>query len=99
MASSRAVVAQLRRLAPGSCYATAMAPPCAAQALQALRVISGAVGGDVGERKLKAIRENANYFREELSKRGFKVGGGGIFIYIYLLLRYVCDSCISMYDI
>jgi 7-keto-8-aminopelargonate synthetase-like enzyme len=52
-----------------------MAPPCAAQALQALRVISGKEGGQTGDRKLKAIRANANFFRTELDRRGFKVLG------------------------
>ncbi|CAK9000002.1 Long chain base biosynthesis protein 2d [Durusdinium trenchii] len=72
VAASKEVIAQLRRVAPGSVFAGAMAPPCAAQALQALRVISGEEGGDTGAKKLAAIRENANYFREELSRQGFK---------------------------
>lgn len=75
VAASKEVIAQLRRVAPGSVFAGAMAPPCAAQALQALRVISGEEGGDTGARKLAAIRENSNYFRDELSRRGFKVLG------------------------
>ncbi|CAJ1348955.1 unnamed protein product [Effrenium voratum] len=75
VAASKEVIAQLRRVAPGSVFAGAMAPPCAAQALQALRVISGREGGDTGARKLAAIRENANYFREELARQGFKVLG------------------------
>eukprot|EP00913_Durusdinium_trenchii_P010478 g9824.t1 len=74
VAASKEVIAQLRRVAPGSVFAGAMAPPCAAQALQALRVISGEEGGDTGAKKLAAIRENANYFREELSRQGFKAG-------------------------
>eukprot|EP00435_Cladocopium_sp_Y103_P018645 s470_g4.t1 len=35
VAASKEVIAQLRRVAPGSVFAGAMAPPCAAQALQA----------------------------------------------------------------
>ncbi|CAE7344771.1 LCB2b [Symbiodinium necroappetens] len=75
VAASKEVIAALRRGAPGSVFAGGMAPPCAAQALQALRVISGKEGGDTGARKLAAIKENANYFREELARRGFKVLG------------------------
>jgi len=75
VAASKEVIAALRRGAPGSVFAGGMAPPCAAQALQALRVISGKEGGDTGARKLAAIKENANYFREELGRRGFKVLG------------------------
>jgi len=75
VAASKEVIAQLRRVAPGSVFAGAMAPPCAAQALQALRVISGEEGGETGAKKLASIRENSNYFRDELSRIGFKVLG------------------------
>eukprot|EP00933_Yihiella_yeosuensis_P084694 TRINITY_DN9930_c1_g1_i1.p1 TRINITY_DN9930_c1_g1~~TRINITY_DN9930_c1_g1_i1.p1 ORF type:complete len:1108 (-),score=292.69 TRINITY_DN9930_c1_g1_i1:139-3462(-) len=75
VAASKDVIAALRRTAPGSVFAGGMAPPCAAQALQALRVISGKEGGKTGAQKLAAIRNNANFFREELDRLGFKVLG------------------------
>jgi len=75
VAASKDVIAALRRSAPGSIFAGGMAPPCAAQAIQALRVISGKEGGKTGAQKLAAIRDNANFFRDELDKRGFKVLG------------------------
>lgn len=75
VASSKEVIAALRRNAPGSVFAQAMAAPCAAQALIALRVISGKVGGSTGKEKLARIRENSNFFRRELEQRGFKVIG------------------------
>mmetsp|Transcript_28644 Transcript_28644/g.62633 ORF Transcript_28644/g.62633 Transcript_28644/m.62633 type:complete len:1106 (+) Transcript_28644:84-3401(+) len=75
VASSREVINALRRSAPGSLFASAMSPPCAAQALKALRVISGSEGGAVGQQKLAAIRENANFFRRRLEEEGFKVLG------------------------
>jgi len=75
VAASKEVIAALRANAPGSVFASAMAPPCAAQALQALRVISGEEGGDLGAAKLRSIRENSNFFREQLEKEGFKVLG------------------------
>merc|ERR1740138_685803 len=53
VAATQNVIDALRRSAPGSIFATAMAPPCAAQALMALRVIAGKVGGDVGVEKIR----------------------------------------------
>mmetsp|Transcript_131469 Transcript_131469/g.327846 ORF Transcript_131469/g.327846 Transcript_131469/m.327846 type:complete len:1091 (+) Transcript_131469:70-3342(+) len=75
VAASRAVIDALRRNAPGSVFASAMSPPCAAQALAAFRVISGSEGGSVGAEKLKSIRENSNFFRTRLVEEGFKVLG------------------------
>jgi serine palmitoyltransferase len=75
VAASKEVIAALRRSAPGSVFAGGMAPPCAAQALQALRVISGKEGGKTGAKKLASIRDNANFFRTELDRLGFKVLG------------------------
>jgi len=75
VAASRDVISALRRNAPGSMFASAMSPPCAAQALVALRVISGAEGGDVGSTKLARIKDNANFFRSRLEEEGFKVLG------------------------
>lgn len=75
VAASKAVISALRRQAPGCVFGGAMAPPCAAQALMALRVISGKLGGNTGKEKLAAIRDNANYFRSRLVKEGAKVLG------------------------
>ena len=36
------------------------------QALAALRVISGEIGGDLGARKIEQLRRNSNRFREGL---------------------------------
>lgn len=75
IAASRDVIDALRQSAPGSTFATAMSAPCAAQALTALRVIDGAIGGSVGKYKLASIRDNANFFRQRLIDEGFTVLG------------------------
>jgi 7-keto-8-aminopelargonate synthetase-like enzyme len=75
VASSKAVIDVVRQSAPGSVFAGAMSPPCAAQAIAALRVISGSIGGDIGARKLAQIRNNSNFFRTRLIEEGFKVLG------------------------
>eukprot|EP00928_Gymnodinium_smaydae_P039374 TRINITY_DN26912_c0_g1_i1.p1 TRINITY_DN26912_c0_g1~~TRINITY_DN26912_c0_g1_i1.p1 ORF type:complete len:1089 (-),score=227.97 TRINITY_DN26912_c0_g1_i1:230-3496(-) len=75
VAASKEVIDALRQSAPGMLYASSMSPPCAAQALVALRVISGSKGGTVGAEKLKAIKDNSNYFRKRMEEEGFKVLG------------------------
>jgi len=75
VASSKAVINALRQNAPGSFFSSSMAPPCAAQALAALQVISGTRGGTTGADKLKQIRDNSNFFRLRLEEAGFKVLG------------------------
>jgi len=75
VASSQVVVDALRQSAPGSVVAAAMSPPCAAQALTALRLISGSIGGSAGAAKLAQIRANSNFFRISLEEEGFKVLG------------------------
>jgi 7-keto-8-aminopelargonate synthetase-like enzyme len=75
VAASRDVINALRQTAPGSVFAAAMAPPCAAQALAAFRVIAGKEAGDVGAKKLHAIKENSNWFRMMLEEKGFKTLG------------------------
>lgn len=75
VAASKAVIDALRRNAPGSIFASAMSPPCAAQALAAFRVISGSDGGSAGKEKLASIRENSNFFRSQMQESGFKVLG------------------------
>jgi 7-keto-8-aminopelargonate synthetase-like enzyme len=75
VASSQAVIDALRQTAPGSVFASAMSPPCAAQALAALRLISGSIGGNAGAAKLAQIRDNSNFFRDRLEQEGFKVLG------------------------
>eukprot|EP00929_Paragymnodinium_shiwhaense_P102864 TRINITY_DN6608_c0_g2_i1.p1 TRINITY_DN6608_c0_g2~~TRINITY_DN6608_c0_g2_i1.p1 ORF type:complete len:1098 (+),score=388.63 TRINITY_DN6608_c0_g2_i1:93-3386(+) len=75
VAASKDVIEALRKNAPGSVFASAMAPPCAAQALAAFRVIAGKEGGSHGAEKLKAIKDNSNFFRERLEEEGFKILG------------------------
>ena len=45
------------------------------QALAALRVISGEIGGDLGARKIEQLRRNSNRFREGLFQMGCRVLG------------------------
>eukprot|EP00927_Polykrikos_kofoidii_P036115 TRINITY_DN30527_c0_g1_i1.p1 TRINITY_DN30527_c0_g1~~TRINITY_DN30527_c0_g1_i1.p1 ORF type:complete len:1100 (-),score=199.46 TRINITY_DN30527_c0_g1_i1:245-3544(-) len=75
IAASSEVVDSLRKNSPGIIFASAMSPPLAAQALAAFRVIAGIEGGNTGAQKLKAIRDNSNFFRRRLDEEGFKTLG------------------------
>jgi serine palmitoyltransferase len=68
-------VKYLRYVSPGHLYATAMSPPAVQQVLSALKVLMGEDGTDRGMKKLAAVRENSNFFREELQKMGCEVLG------------------------
>jgi serine palmitoyltransferase len=75
IAGDKALIDWLRVSCPANLYATAMSPPAVQMVLSALHVISGVDGSDRGQKKLKALRENANFFRAQLLKMGFNVLG------------------------
>jgi len=75
VASSKEVIASLRKYCCGSLYAASMSPPAAQQVISALNVISGEDGSQIGKVKLATLRENSNYFRERLIKLGGRVLG------------------------
>lgn len=75
IAGSAALVDYVRAASPASYHATAMSPPAARQIVASLTVISGRDGSDRGGEKLARLRQNANYFRAELMRRGFHVLG------------------------
>ncbi|CAK9214006.1 unnamed protein product [Sphagnum jensenii] len=75
IAGSEDLVKYLRYVSPGHLYATAMSPPAVQQVLSALKVLMGEDGTDRGMKKLAAVRENSNFFREELQKMGCEVLG------------------------
>lgn len=52
-----------------------MAPPAAQQIISALQVIRGDDGTDRGARKIAALHENSNYFRQRLQEMGCNVLG------------------------
>lgn len=52
-----------------------MSPPCAQQALSALRVITGQDGTNQGALRLQRLHDNSNYFRRRLTEEGFHIFG------------------------
>ncbi|BDA43509.1 Long chain base biosynthesis protein 2a [Coccomyxa sp. Obi] len=75
IAGDRDLITYLRSVAPGHYYATSMAPPAAQQIISALQVIRGDDGTDRGARKIAALHENSNYFRQGLLDMGCNVLG------------------------
>ena len=75
IASSEDVISHIRTNASGSMYANSMSPVIVQQVLTALHVITGEDGTDLGARKLKAIRENSNFFRKGLLDMGLECYG------------------------
>ncbi|KAG0584097.1 hypothetical protein KC19_3G184800 [Ceratodon purpureus] len=75
IAGSKELIHYIKSISPAHLYASSMPPPVAEQVISALKVTMGEDGTDRGIRKITAVRENSNYFREELRKMGCEVLG------------------------
>lgn len=75
IAGSKELIKYLKFVSPGHLYATAMSPPAVEQVISALKVIVGEDGTNRGAKKLAQIKDNSNFFREELRKMGCEVIG------------------------
>lgn len=68
IAASSALVDRIRALSPAMLYASGMSPPCAQHVIWAFNQLAGKDGTDIGKTKIRALRENAIYFRQQLAK-------------------------------
>ncbi|EGC33514.1 serine C-palmitoyltransferase subunit [Dictyostelium purpureum] len=75
VAADKSLIDHLRQSSFSAVYANSMSPPCAVQALEALRCIMGEDGTDIGAQKLKQLHDNSNYFRERIREMGFVILG------------------------
>eukprot|EP01087_Luapelamoeba_hula_P007610 TRINITY_DN1858_c0_g1_i1.p1 TRINITY_DN1858_c0_g1~~TRINITY_DN1858_c0_g1_i1.p1 ORF type:complete len:544 (-),score=60.95 TRINITY_DN1858_c0_g1_i1:56-1687(-) len=75
IASSREVISYLRQTSFGNLYSTSMSAPCAQMIISAFDVITGRDGTDDGARRIAALRDNSNYFRNRLREEGFRILG------------------------
>eukprot|EP00249_Psilotum_nudum_P030394 c42984_g1_i1 orf=225-1682(+) len=75
IAGSKELIKYLKHISPGHLYGTSMSPPAVQQIISSLKVVLGEDGSDRGARKLSQIRDNSNFFREELCKMGCEVIG------------------------
>jgi serine palmitoyltransferase len=75
IAANQRTIDYLRTSCAGSLYHNSLSPIVCQQVLTAFRVILGEDGTDAGARKIKALRDNANYLRMRLSDMGLHVLG------------------------
>jgi serine palmitoyltransferase len=71
IASSKALMDQVRRLSVGFIEASSMSPVCTQQALSAFQAMQSVRG----LKKIKQLRENCDYFRQQLVSLGCRVVG------------------------
>jgi serine palmitoyltransferase len=72
---SQELVEHLRRGSPSSAYATSMAPPALGQVVASLKVVMGEDGTSRGRDKIQQIKDNSNWFRQQLDRMGLDVLG------------------------
>eukprot|EP00052_Salpingoeca_macrocollata_P001142 m.24089 g.24089 ORF g.24089 m.24089 type:complete len:512 (-) comp11139_c1_seq1:80-1615(-) len=75
IASSKQVIEGLKRRSHGHNYAASMSPAVAQQVVTSMKIIMGEAGGNEGQRRLKALADNAKHFRQGMKKLGFIVYG------------------------
>lgn len=75
LAGSEEVIAHVRTSSSGTIFANTMSPAVVQQVLTSLKVITGRDGTNLGAKKLKAIRDNSNFFRKGLLDMGLECYG------------------------
>ncbi|GBG34996.1 Serine palmitoyltransferase 2 [Hondaea fermentalgiana] len=75
IAGSQELIDYLRGASAGLLYSASLSPVVAEQVLRAFQIIQGEDGTTVGRDRLRAIKDNANYFRTKLKQMGCSVLG------------------------
>lgn len=75
IAGSKELVHLLRTTSAGSAYSSAISPPAAQQIISAIEIITGEDGTNLGQTKLKSLRDNSNFFRKKMIEMGCHVLG------------------------
>jgi serine palmitoyltransferase len=75
IASSKDVISHLRQYSLTGNFEVSLPPVCCQQVINVLKVLLRKDGTDLGVQRLKALRENSNFFRRSLIDRGFHVLG------------------------
>lgn len=90
IASSHDLIQYLRATCIGHLYATALAPPVARMVITTMKIILGEDGTNDGQRRIKQLRDNSNYFRRRLHEMGFIICGDNDSPVVPLLLYHPC---------
>jgi serine palmitoyltransferase len=75
VAASAELVEEIRQHSAGSNDSVSMSPGCCVQSTQALKVMMGEDGTDVGVTKIRQLRDNSKFFRDGLKNLGLEVLG------------------------
>lgn len=75
IAGSRDVVSLLRHRCAGSACHNSLSPAVCQQVISSFKVVMGEDGTNLGKRKIRALRDNSNYFRMRLQRIGLRVLG------------------------
>lgn len=75
IASSKELCDFVRVSSSGTMYSQGINPPTTQQVISAMKIIMGEDGTDLGQRKLTALRDNANFFRQAVKDIGMHVLG------------------------
>lgn len=75
IAGSKEVINFLRHVCAGSASHNSLSPVVCQQVISSFKVIMGLDGTDIGKQKLRALRDNSNYFRMRLNDMGLHVLG------------------------
>lgn len=86
IAGSKELISYLKQTSFANTYATSMSAGCAQMVLSALDVITDVDGSGDGARRVKALKDNSNYFRRRLREEGFRIMGDSDSPIIPLLL-------------
>lgn len=72
---SKQLIDFIKASSAGYCYSSSISPPAAQQCISAIKIMMGLDGTDLGQRKIRTLKDNANWFRDELKARHLHVLG------------------------
>ncbi|GET92548.1 serine palmitoyltransferase, putative [Leishmania tarentolae] len=75
MAADKSLIRYLRQHSSIALHCDPLAPPCAQQVLSVLHVLLGNDGTDLGEKRIRQLRDNSSFFRRGLMDLGLVVLG------------------------
>eukprot|EP01083_Nonionella_stella_P282465 961162_1 len=75
IAGSERLIQWMRRKCAGSLLSASIPPVCSQQIISSMRVIMGEDGTNDGRNRIRALKENSNYFRKRLISFGCHVMG------------------------
>jgi serine palmitoyltransferase len=96
IAGSKELIDFIKVNSAGILYHNSMSPIICQQVITAFKVIMGQDGTDIGAKKLQALRDNSNFFRQGLKKIGVEVLGSEdspiIPVMLYVPSKIACFS-------